>query len=66
VWPRVGRLSGDLGDLLDVQQDIERLHRQLRPTAAVSAQTIKTLHQRLLALSGTVFAASGLAEQTRL
>jgi hypothetical protein len=49
---------GELGDLLDVQQDIERLHRQLRPTAAVSAQTIQTLHQRLLALSDTVFAAS--------
>jgi hypothetical protein len=41
--------NGDLGDLLDVQEDIERLHRQLRPTATLSTQrpiaiTARTRH----------------------
>ncbi len=47
--------TGELGDLLDVQRDIERLHRQLRPTTTLSRQTIESLHEQLLALSGPVF-----------
>ncbi len=49
--------TGELGDLLDVQRDVERLHRQLRPTETLSRQTINSLHARLLALSATVFRA---------
>jgi Ser/Thr protein kinase RdoA (MazF antagonist) len=48
---------GELGDLLDVQHDIERLHRQLRPTETLSWQTIGSLRDRLLALTEEVFAA---------
>ena len=49
--------TGELGDLLDVQRDIERLHRQLRPTETLDRQTIDSLHARLLALSAPVFRA---------
>jgi hypothetical protein len=48
--------AGDLGDLLDVQEDIERLHRQLRPIATLSADTRDSLRRRLYALGNTVFA----------
>jgi hypothetical protein len=49
---------GELADLADLQRDIERLHRQLRPTAALTPQRIDSLRQRLHALSDTVFGAS--------
>jgi hypothetical protein len=47
--------SGDLAGLLDLQRDIERLHRQLRPTAALTPQRIDSLGERLHALSDTGF-----------
>jgi hypothetical protein len=49
--------AGELGDLLDVQRDIERLHQQLRPTRALSSGAIDSLRDRLLALTAPVFAA---------
>lgn len=49
--------GGELGDLLDVQRDIERLHRQLRPSDGVSQQQLDCLHDRLLGLTDEVFAA---------
>jgi hypothetical protein len=49
--------AGELGDPLDVQRDIERVHRQLRPTEALSARVIDSLRARLLALTTQVFAA---------
>jgi hypothetical protein len=53
----MSEFTGELGGLLDVQHDIERLHRQLRPTGAPSRRTIDCLRNRLLALSTPVFAA---------
>jgi hypothetical protein len=50
--------QGELGDLLDVYRDIERLHRQLRPTAALSDQTIDSLRGRLRALGDAVSTSS--------
>jgi hypothetical protein len=50
--------SGDLADLVDLQRDIERLHRQLRPTAGLTPQSIDSLRERLQALSDVVFRAS--------
>jgi hypothetical protein len=47
--------SGELGGLGDLQADIERLRRALRPTAALGAQEIDSLGERLLALGETVF-----------
>jgi Phosphotransferase enzyme family len=55
--------SGDLGDLIDVRDDIERLRRQLRPTAALSAETIASLHARLLALLDDVVIEASLPAQ---
>ena len=49
--------AGELGGPLDVQREIERLQRQLRPTEALSRQAIDRLRTRLLALSAPVFAA---------
>ncbi len=49
--------TGELGDFVDVRYDIERLHRQLRPTDAVSLQIIDSLHDRLFELSPSVFEA---------
>jgi Ser/Thr protein kinase RdoA (MazF antagonist) len=49
--------AGELGDLLGVQRDIERLHRQLRPTEALSSEVIDGLRDRLIALTESVFAA---------
>lgn len=54
--------SGDLAGLVDLQHDIERLRRQLRPTAALGAQRIDSLRERLFALSDTVFGASMQAQ----
>jgi thiamine kinase-like enzyme len=53
----LSKFAGDLGDLLDVWRDIERLHQHLRPTVALSPETIDSLHERLLALRGPVFEA---------
>ncbi len=47
--------QGELPGFVDVQNDIERLLRLLRPTAALSAQGIESLEARLLALGETVF-----------
>jgi Ser/Thr protein kinase RdoA (MazF antagonist) len=49
---------GQLGTLLELHEDIARLHRQLRPTAAVGAQTLDSLLSWLDALRDTVFASS--------
>lgn len=48
--------AGKLGDLLEVKHDIERLHRQLQPTEALSPQKIDCLRDRLFALSASLFA----------
>jgi Phosphotransferase enzyme family len=48
---------GELGDLLDVRHDIERLHRELRPADGLDPGAIAALLDRLLALTGSVFAA---------
>lgn len=50
--------TGELGNLLDLQHDIARLHRQLRPSAALSRHEIHALRSRLIALTGPVFAAA--------
>jgi Phosphotransferase enzyme family len=50
--------AGELGDLLDVQRDIERLHRQLRPRNDLSRGKIGSLRERLLALTTPVFGTS--------
>jgi len=55
---RLSAFPGELGGFVDVQQDIERLRRQLRPTAGLSAEEIDSLGERLFALTETVFAAS--------
>jgi hypothetical protein len=49
---------GELGGLTDVREDIGRLHRLLRPTPEVSAQTIQSLAERLAALDDVVFRTS--------
>lgn len=54
--------KGDLGDLVDVREDIERLHRLLRPSAALTVQMITSLHERLLALDDVVFRAHVTAQ----
>ncbi len=50
--------AGELGNPVDLQRDIERLHRHLRPAEGVNRQAIDSLYERLLALTGPVFAAS--------
>ena len=50
--------SGELPGFVDVRSDIERLLRQLRPSAVLSAQKIESLQARLLALGETVFGAA--------
>jgi hypothetical protein len=50
--------AGDLGDLRDVQEDIERLHRHLRPNVSLSVETLDSLRCRLRGFGDTVFAAS--------
>jgi hypothetical protein len=47
--------TGELGNLVDLWRDIERLHRQLRPTDALSPEIIDSLRERLLALRAPVF-----------
>jgi hypothetical protein len=54
--------SGELPSFVDVQHDIERLLRLLRPTAGLSAQRIESLEARLLALGETVFGAPSPAQ----
>ncbi len=49
--------TGELGELIDVWHDIERLHRQLRPTEALDAATIDSLHERLRSVRVPVFEA---------
>jgi aminoglycoside phosphotransferase len=47
--------DGDLGNLLDLREDIERLHGQLRPADALQADAISSLRARLDALREVVF-----------
>ena len=49
--------SGELAGFGDLQQDVDRLLQQLRPTAALTSQRIDSLRARLFALSETVFGA---------
>jgi hypothetical protein len=71
--PRLGRalrdlhdtlrpFDGDLGDLSDLCDDIERLHGRLQPADAGQAAVVASLHARLDALRTGVFA-SGLPTQ---
>lgn len=50
--------TGELPDLRDLRDDIERLHRQLRPSPALGAEKIESLRARLLELGETVFEAA--------
>jgi hypothetical protein len=50
--------DGDLGTLMDVRGDIERLRRLLRPSQTLSAEMIAALHARLVALDAVVFGVS--------
>lgn len=47
--------TGDLADMGDLRDDIERLRRQLRPTATLGAEEIDSFGERLTALNDTVF-----------
>jgi Ser/Thr protein kinase RdoA (MazF antagonist) len=47
--------DGDLGGMDDLREDIERLHRLLRPTEGVDARTISSLRARLDAAGDGVF-----------
>jgi hypothetical protein len=58
----LSEFDGELGDLLDLRDDIDRLLRQLRPTEALGAETIDSLRDRLVALDGSVFAARRTAQ----
>lgn len=53
---QLSAFPGELGSFLDVQEDIERLLGQLRPTAALSTQRIELLRGKLRTLRDTVFA----------
>jgi phosphotransferase family enzyme len=48
---------GDLGDFAELRDRIERLRRQLRPSAELSAEQIESLGERLFGLNETVFEA---------
>jgi hypothetical protein len=50
--------DGDLGTLMDVREDIERLRRHLRPSLTLSPEMIAALRARLLALDDVVFRSS--------
>jgi hypothetical protein len=50
--------EGDLGNLRDLREDIERLHGQLRPADALEADAIASLRVRLAALREVVFESS--------
>jgi Phosphotransferase enzyme family len=52
---RLRPFEGDLGDLGDVREDIERLHRQLRPVDASEVDAISSFRARLDALGEVVF-----------
>jgi hypothetical protein len=54
--------EGDLGNLRDLREDIERLHGQLRPADAVEADAIASLRARLDALGEVVFESSLLPQ----
>jgi hypothetical protein len=47
--------SGDLGTMLGLQADIERLRRRLRPTPTLSTEQIDEMGERLVALTDSVF-----------
>lgn len=49
---------GELGDLRDLQADVERLLGRLRPGPDLTREAIDALRDRLRALTGTVFASS--------
>ncbi len=49
--------DGELGTLIDVREDIERLHRLLRPSLTLSTEMIAALRARLRALDDAVFRA---------
>jgi hypothetical protein len=49
---------GELAGFEDLQQDVDRLLQQLRPTAILISQRIDSLRARLFGLSETVFGAS--------
>jgi thiamine kinase-like enzyme len=50
--------AGELPGLVDLRDDIERLLRQLRSSADLSAEKIESLEARLQALDETVFESS--------
>jgi aminoglycoside phosphotransferase (APT) family kinase protein len=54
----LSEFPGELGGFPDLQHDIERLRRQLRPVAERSAEEIDILGERLAALGETVFGTS--------
>jgi Ser/Thr protein kinase RdoA (MazF antagonist) len=45
----------DLGTMVDLQADIERLRRRLRPTPTLTAEEIDAMGERLIALTDSVF-----------
>lgn len=49
--------SGELPTFVDLRDRVERLHRQLRPTATLDARKIDALRGRLCSLNDTVFEA---------
>ncbi len=49
------KFDGDLGNLSDLRDDIERLHGLLRPTESLDADTISSLRARLDAVSDEAF-----------
>lgn len=53
---------GELAGFADLRDDVERLRLQLRPTAALSAERIESLGERLAALAETVFGWPGPAQ----
>ncbi|HEY2437756.1 MAG TPA: phosphotransferase, partial [Solirubrobacteraceae bacterium] len=52
---RLLTFDGELGTVNDLRDDIERLHRLLRPTEVLAATAISSLRTRLDALEDTVF-----------
>jgi aminoglycoside phosphotransferase len=55
VHDELSAFSGELPGLVDLQRDIGRLLRLLRPTPVLSARRIESLEARLLALGETAF-----------
>ncbi|MBS1878592.1 MAG: aminoglycoside phosphotransferase family protein [Actinobacteria bacterium] len=54
----LSRFPDELAGFADLQRDIERLRRQLVPTAGLSAERIDSLGERLQALGDTLFEVS--------